>query len=138
MMIRRSRTGRIGVLALVGLLSGSLITALTATSSVPATRADHNLLSIGPNDLKPADCAGITVTTLLTGTGTFSGTGASELVLGGSGVDTIIAGGGDDCILGGGGNDSIQGQSGTDVCIGGPGTDTFGILGLGGCETEIQ
>ena len=135
-MIRR--TGRIGVLALVVVLSGSLITALTATSSVPGTRADHNLLSIGPNDLKPADCAGITVTTLLTGSGTFSGTGDSDLVLGGSGADTITAGGGNDCILGGGGNDSIRGESGTDVCIGGPGIDTFGILGSGGCETEIQ
>jgi Ca2+-binding RTX toxin-like protein len=135
-MIRR--TGRIGVLALVGALTASLITALTATNSVPATRADHNLLSIGPNDLKPAECAGITVTTLLPGSGTFSGTGASELVLGGSGADTITAGGGDDCILGGGGNDSIRGESGTDVCIGGPGIDTFGILGSGGCETEIQ
>jgi Ca2+-binding RTX toxin-like protein len=134
-MIRR--TGRVSALALVGVLSGSLITALTATTSVPATRADHNLLSIGANDLKPADCAGITVTTLLTETGSFSGTPASELVLGGSGADTIIAGGGDDCI-GGGGDDSIQGQSGTDVCIGGPDTDSFGILGLGGCETEIQ
>jgi hemolysin type calcium-binding protein len=100
--------------------------------------APHNLLSISPNDLKPASCAGITVTTLLTGTGAFSGTAASELVLGGSGVDTITAGGGDDCILGGGGNDSIQGQSGTDVCIGGPGFDTFGVIGLGGCDTEIQ
>jgi Ca2+-binding RTX toxin-like protein len=135
-MIRR--TGRIGVLALVGALTASLITALTATNSVPATRADHNLLSIGPNDLKPSDCAGITVTTLLTDSGTFSGTAASDLILGGSGADTITAGGGDDCILGGGGNDSIQGQSGTDVCIGGPGSDSFGFLGLGGCETEIQ
>lgn len=135
-MIRR--TGRFGVLALVGVLSASLITALTATNSVPATRADHNLLSIGPNDLKPPDCAGITVTTLLTGSGTFSGTGASELVLGGSGADTITAGGGNDCILGGGGDDSIQGQLGTDVCIGGPGTDSFGLPVVGGCETQID
>jgi Ca2+-binding RTX toxin-like protein len=88
--------------------------------------------------VKPAECAGITVTALVTGAGTFNGTAASELVLGGSGADTINAGGGDDCMLGGGGNDSIQGQAGTDVCIGGPGTDSFGILGLGGCETEIQ
>src|SRR5687768_4990805 len=122
-MIRR--TGRIGVLALVGVLSASLITALTATNSVPATRADHNLQSIGATDLKPAACSGITVTTLLTGSGTFSGTEASELVLGGSGADTITAGGGNDCILGGGGNDSIRGESGTDdVCIGGPGDDS--------------
>jgi Ca2+-binding RTX toxin-like protein len=132
------RTGRVGLLALVGVLLGSLITALAATNIVPVTRAGHNLLSIGANDLKPADCSGITVTTVLSGSGTIIGSGASELVLGGSAADTITAGGGDDCILGGGGNDSIQGQSGTDVCIGGPGTDSFGILGLGGCEVEIQ
>jgi Ca2+-binding RTX toxin-like protein len=132
------RTGRVGILALLGVLLGSLVTALAATNTVPGTRAGHNLLSIGANDLKPAACAGITVTTVLPGSGTISGSDASELILGGSGDDTITAGGGDDCILGGGGNDLIQGQSGTDVCIGGPGSDSFGFLGLGGCETEIQ
>lgn len=133
-MIRR-RTGRIGVLALVGVLSASLITALTATNSVPATRADHNLLSIGANDLKPTACSGINLTTVVFGS---TGTSSSELILGTSASDTINADDGDDCILGGGGNDSIRGQSGTDVCIGGPGIDTFGILDSGGCETEIQ
>lgn len=132
-MIRR--TGRIGVLALVGVLSASLITALTATNSVPATRADHNLLSIGANDLKPTACSGINVTTVVFGS---TGTSSSELILGTSASDTINADDGNDCILGGGGNDSIRGESGTDVCIGGPGIDTFGILGSGGCETEIQ
>lgn len=132
-MIRR--TGRIGVLGLVGVLSASLITALTATNSVPATRVGHNLLSIGANDLKPTACSGISVTTVVFGT---TGTAGSDLVLGGSGAETITGGEGDDCILGGGGNDSLHGELGTDVCIGGPGIDTFDILGPGGCETDIQ
>jgi Ca2+-binding RTX toxin-like protein len=126
-MIRR--TGRMGVLALVGVFSGSLITALTATSSVPGTRAGHNLISIGANDLKPSNCAGITLTAVANG----NGTAASELVLGSSAGDTMDGAGGDDCILGGGGIDSITGNSGTDVCIGGPGVDLFFT-----CETQIQ
>ena len=126
-MIRR--TGRIGVLALVGVLFGSVMTALTATSSVPGTRADHNLISIGANELKPTACSGIT----LTAVANVNGTAASELVLGTSGGDTMDGAGGDDCILGGGGIDSITGSSGTDVCIGGPGVDLFFT-----CETQVQ
>ena len=133
-MIRRA-----GVMAALVLLFGSLISAVAGSNSVPGTRADNNFFSIGANDVKPAPCAGITVTTVLIGSGIINGTGASELVLGSSGADTIDAAGGDDCILGGGGNDIITGGAGTDVCIGGPGIDTFGILGLfSGCETQIQ
>ena len=108
-------------------------TALTAGNTVPATNAGFVTRAIGACDLKPAACAGMTLTNLVVGTGTFNGTAGNDLILGGPGNDTINGKAGDDCILGGGGNDSINGGGGNDVCIGGPGNDTFA-----GCRTAIQ
>lgn len=108
--------------------------ALTAANTVPATRAGIRSQSIGPNDLKPTDCAGITLTALVVGTGDFEGGAANELILGGPGVDKIRGRDGNDCVLGGGGNDELRGDGGTDVCIGGPGTDSLDA----DCETRVQ
>lgn len=106
----------------------------TAANSVPGTRAGISSRSIGPQDLKPAACASLTLTSLVTGSGLINGTAAADLVLGSSGIDTVTAGNGDDCILGGGGADIISGGAGTDVCIGGPGVDVLDIT----CETATQ
>ena len=102
-------------------LVGALVLALTAANAVPATRLGRTIQTITANTLKPSSCSAITLSTTVTGTGTFSGTAAANLVLGSAAVDTITALGGNDCVLGGGGNDSIDGGAGTDVCIGGPG-----------------
>jgi Ca2+-binding RTX toxin-like protein len=107
--------------------------AITATNSVPPTRLGQSAQPIGANTLKPGACAGITLTDLVTGSGIFVATDASELVLGSAGGDTITAGGGDDCALGGAAIDTIVGGAGTDVCIGGAGLDVFLT-----CETQIQ
>lgn len=109
------------------------MTAIAATNTVPTTRVEDRSNSFNINYLKPSACAGITVTNLITGSGTITGTSGNDLILGGSGADIIDGSGGDDCILGGGGNDQITGGNGSDICIGGAGTDTFTT-----CESEIQ
>jgi Ca2+-binding RTX toxin-like protein len=107
--------------------------AVAASGSVPASYAGRSTHSVTANTLKPSSCASIVLSGVKSGSGTFSDTTASDLVLGGAAADTIRGLDGNDCILGGGGNDSLRGDAGTDVCIGGPGTDTFSY-----CETQIQ
>jgi Ca2+-binding RTX toxin-like protein len=107
---------------------------LTASTVVPASKAGRDTDSVTANVLKPSACAALTLAEVTTGSGAFSDSGYSDLVLGSAVVDTIRGQGGSDCILGGGGNDSLRGDGGTDVCIGGAGTDTF----HSSCETRIQ
>jgi Ca2+-binding RTX toxin-like protein len=110
--------------------------AFAAPVSVPVTRLSRTVLLITPNDLKPPECASVTVTKLLVVTGTggsVTGTSAAELILGGPNPDTLSGAAGDDCLLGGDGVDILDGGAGTDVCVGGPGLDVFI-----GCETAIQ
>jgi Ca2+-binding RTX toxin-like protein len=125
---------RVALLILVALGLLCAPSALTGANTVPASRAGTDTRAIGLNDAKPADCAGITVTTLVSGSGPIAGTSGNDLVLGSAAVDTVTAGLGNDCVLGGGGNDTIDGGAlGQDVCIGGPGTDTFVS-----CEVQVQ
>jgi Ca2+-binding RTX toxin-like protein len=135
-MARRRRGAVLVTGVLVVLAAG---TALTAANTVPQTKADESASAVGPNDLKPSACAGITVSTLVIGSGPIAGSGANELIIGGAGPDTITGLGGTDCIVAGGGADVIDGGLGTDVCIGGPGTDTFvTLVVVPTCETAIQ
>jgi Ca2+-binding RTX toxin-like protein len=106
---------------------------VTGANVVPATHAGVSTRATGPNDVKPSDCNGITVSARVSGSGIITGTAANELVLGSSAIDTISGLGGDDCAVGGGGGDVIDGGLGVDVCVGGPGTDTFVS-----CETQLQ
>jgi hypothetical protein len=101
---------RLGLLGLVGLLAGCAATAMTAQSTVPASHAGTITQAITPNDLKPSVCAGITVTNLVTGSGTVAGTSANDLILGSAGNDTL------------GAKDTTQGS---DCCVGGGGTNTY-------------
>jgi Ca2+-binding RTX toxin-like protein len=109
------------------------LTAVAATNTVPPTRVDSRSVFFDINHLKPAACAGITVTNLVTGSGALTGSEGNDLILGGPGADEINGLGGSDCILGGGGDDLINGGDGNDICIGGPGSDAFTD-----CEGEIQ
>lgn len=127
-----NRCMRLWPLAVLGLI-GAASTAQTAANTVTPTRAGYDARTAGPNDLKPDDCASITVTEKVNGSGLFSGSSAAELITGGSGGDVITAGGGDDCVIGGDGNDTLNGGAGSDVCVGGPGSDTFLS-----CEIQIQ
>ncbi len=124
----RAARGLLAVAAIVGL--GAI---LTAANSVPNTAIGQSGAAVTADALKPAACAGISLGSIVTGAGTFSGSGASDLVAASAGADTITALGGNDCVQGGGSDDDIDGGPGTDVCIGGPGTDTFTD-----CETTIQ
>lgn len=121
----------IGACGFVALVASGL--AFTNANIVPATRADDDNRAVVSNDKKPDQCASISITNLISGSGNIDGTSGNDLILGGSANDTIRGGGGNDCIVGGGGPDTIQGQGGTDVCIGGAGNDNFAS-----CETQIQ
>jgi hypothetical protein len=110
----------------------SLFSAFAAGISIPPVNIDYQPSSVNPDDFKPSECAGITLTNLVTGTGTITGTTGNDLILGSAAADTIDGLGGDDCILSGGGDDSITGGDGTaDICIGGPDNDSFTT-----CEAE--
>lgn len=118
----------------LALLLASIGSALATANTVAQSRAGVVVQPITANDLKPIECAGLNLTTVIAGSGTINGGSQSALILGSAGADTINGKGGSDCMLGGGGNDSFNGGNGNqDVCIGGPGTDTFK-----NCETTIQ
>jgi Ca2+-binding RTX toxin-like protein len=121
--------------AAVGAACGLVfVSALAATNTVSASRAERDVTSITVDQKKPTpDCNGITVTAIITGGA--NGGNADELVLGLAAADGNLRGmNGNDCIVGGGGNDALRGDNGTDVCIGVPETDTFHAT----CETQIQ
>lgn len=105
----------------------------TAANGVPTTKTDDNSVAITANDLKPAACASLNLTTVITGSGTINGTAGNDLITGSAGNDNISGNGGNDCILGGNGKDTLNGGTGTDVCIAGPSsTPTYK-----GCETQL-
>lgn len=106
---------------------------LTAANTVATSRLGQSVQTTTANTLKPSGCSSTALSTKVSGSGSFSGTSAANLLAGGSGADTISGLGGGDCLLGGAGGDVLNGGAGTDVCIGGPGTDTFTS-----CETQIQ
>lgn len=124
---------RLLTLGLVALIIISSVTAFAAVNTIPATNVAHQTVTVGINDLKPSTCAGWSLSNLVTGAGTITGTEGNDLILGSSSADTIDGLGGDDCILGGGGDDFITAEDGTDVCIGGPGNNIFT-----NCEIESQ
>lgn len=106
-------------LAIYGLFALILIGAMTAVAvanTVPSTRMSSQERLIHINDLKPAACSAINLTSVVTGSGAITGTEGNDLILASSGADNIDGLGGDDCIVGGGD---------TDICTGGLGTDTF-------------
>ena len=106
------------------------------STTTPGSSAGVTNDVTAPDDFKPSECAGITLTHIQTGSGVIIGIGnRNELILGSAGVDDIRGMLGADCILGGGGDDEIDGGKGpgTDICIGGGDAgDTFSF-----CETVI-
>lgn len=124
--------------ALAALTTAVLVgapTANTASSTVPAGRASNTADAVTADALKPAACAGISLTALVYGSGTISGAAGAvnELITASAGNDTITAGDGDDCVLAGGGVDLVSGEAGNDVLLGGPGDDH--IAGNAGDDT---
>lgn len=117
----------LSVFVLASLVLVSVFAAAAAANTVPDSRLDQISLNMLANQLKPAACNSINLTTIIicTGSGTCRGTGANNLILGTPGDDTIKAGNGTDCIIAGAGDDSVTGNSGVDICIEGPGFDTY-------------
>jgi Ca2+-binding RTX toxin-like protein len=118
---------------LLALILVSITSAFAAGLSIPSSNVGQQSILVTAEDIKPAACAGLYLTTIISGSGTLTGTTANDLIIGSAGADTIDGLGGDDCILGGNGDDFITGSDGMDICIGGPGTDTFTT-----CESENQ
>jgi Ca2+-binding RTX toxin-like protein len=116
---------------LVVALAASVVVGMTAANSVATSRAGDSSQAVTADTLKPVDCAGITLVSVVVGN---VGTNQAELLIGSTANDAMDGNQGNDCILGGGGADSLRGSQGTDVCIGGPGVDTFHPS----CETQIQ
>lgn len=113
----------------IGALLAVVTLALTAGVLVPETRLDVITRPARANDLKPTECVGIDLQTLVVGSGTVQGSTANDLILAGPTSDRVLGRGGDDCLVAGGGDDVLTGGAGNDVCLGGPGTD-----GYSGCE----
>lgn len=131
--MRFSLTLKIFALGSLALITVSIISAFAAGISIPASNIEKQTIAVTAEDIKPAACAGLSLTNIISGSGTLTGTPANDLIIGSALADTIDGGGGNDCILGGGGDDTLIGNEGTDVCLGGPGTDSFIT-----CETEVQ
>lgn len=119
--------------SLVALLSlvAAATSGLLASNSMPATKLGQTGTSVTADGLKPSACSSISVTNIVRGSTTITGTSGNDLILGSSGADVIDGGNGDDCIIGGAGLDTITGGAGTDVCIGHAGV-TFSS-----CETTV-
>jgi Ca2+-binding RTX toxin-like protein len=129
------RFGKVMLIVLTLLLASSMVFAVAASNTVPASRLDSNSQAITANTLKPSACAALTLTALVVcpGGGVCRGTNARELTLGSDQPEELRGQGGVDCLVGGDGDDTLRGGSGADVCIGGPGNDTFI-----NCATSIQ
>lgn len=125
---------RILAILLLAFMITGVTGAFTATNNVARSNVGKVSKSISANDLKPSACSGQSVSNIIKGSGTFSGTLGNDLILGSSGADVIDGQGGNDCILGGGGDDTLIGGDGNDACLGGPGTDSFDVT----CEKQVQ
>ena len=126
----------IGIILLLALIASVVIYAFAAAITVPFVRVDQDTLSVSPDDLKPPECDGITLTNIVDVGAGETGTPANDLILGTDKNDAEIRGGaGDDCILGGKGNErqrngtdwvpGLYGDEGNDVLIGGPGNNDY-------------
>ena len=120
---------------LITLILVSVVAAFAAGMIIEPSTIDLVSIPVSAEELKPSICT-MTLTDIVRGAGTITGTGSNELILGSSGNDTIDGGGGDDCILGSAGDDTINGGDGNDHIIGGDGNDTCtGGLGTNSFET---
>ena len=110
---------------LFALILVSITSVFAAGITMPSSNVGQESIPVMAEDIKPPACTSLYLTNIVSGSGTFMGTAANDLIIGSSGVDTIDGLGGNDCILGGGGDDILTGNEGTDVCIGGAGTNTL-------------
>jgi Ca2+-binding RTX toxin-like protein len=124
---------RVLFLGVLILTVASVVSAFAAGISISAANAGQQSVPLTAEDIKPAACASVSLTNIVRGNGTLTGTTGNDLIIGSAAADIIDGLGGNDCILGGGSDDSLIGNDGDDICLGGVGTDIFTD-----CETEIQ
>lgn len=145
-----SRLASFGMLTLALM---SIFSALAAANNVPISGKLDTTVALTPNNLKPSECAGLTLDTFVVGSGTVAGSSGNDLILGSTTADTIRGSSlavnnadGDDCILGGSGDDTLLGDAiwwtlfgdGNDVILGGGGNDTiYGDGYWGGSGNDI-
>lgn len=134
---RRRRTAGFAPRALLALpvLAALLLGyALTASNTVAASNAGTTALSITPNTLKPPECAAITLTSLVTGSGgnVESFTGGS-LIIGSASSETLKSSIGNNCVVGGAGTDTVDVRisGGTEFCI----VSSATVANARGCTT---
>jgi hypothetical protein len=100
---------------------------------VPATNIGQFTQAISPSQLEPSECIsnGVTVTSIISGSGTITPTAPDQLVLGSSGNDTLDDSSreGDDCMVGGAGTDSFTGwKHHNDLCVVSTATQNSGTI----------
>ena len=125
----RARRGRrlLAVLLAASVGLGFVTTrAFTAANVVPVTNISQFTQAITPAQLEPAECsnAGVTVTTIVAGSGAVTSTASNQLVLGSSGVDTLSDNSfATDCMVGGASVDTFNSvKNAGDLCIVSTGT----------------
>ena len=111
--------------SLVALVTISIISALSAANTVPASKVYNVSFAINANALKPTECAALNLANIIIIADGDNPTNKNDLILGTPGNNTINGNGGIDCILGGSGDDTLKGGNGQDILIGGPGNDAL-------------
>lgn len=120
---RRARVVISLAAATTAALTLTCVPVLTANNVVSAGHLSAVSRTVAPNDMKPVQCVGITLTAKQAGSGVMSvATSDPTLVLGSADSDIITGNSGDDCIVGGGGSDTLDGGAGYDICISSSGT----------------
>ncbi len=123
-MFRKRKAISILLVAFLLIIALSIFYVFSAVNIVPSGRIDEITEPIDPNDLKPSECNGIPLTTIVNLALGDSPTSGNDLILGTGKADTIDGLGGDDCIWGGDKNDNLTGGDGDDVILGGAKKDS--------------
>ena len=120
-----SIVARGGAALLAVAVVSTLTVSLTASNTVPVSRASKVFYGGAVSQGAPTGCSAVAanLTSLVQHTGTFSNSTSNALILGGSGVDKITDTGNYNCIVAGGGKDNVTARS-TSVCIIGPSSGT--------------
>jgi len=137
-----SKFFKLSLLILFTLILFSGMSAYTAANTISNSHVGQYSDPIGPNDLKPAACMGISLSNIVSIGDGGSATNGNDLIAGTPNRDLFSGLDGNDCILGGDGDDSLyfififlsldglHGGNGNDVILGGAGTDI--LYGEGG------
>jgi hypothetical protein len=111
---------KISLVVIIGILLANINHGLADTSWVSESGLSDAIVQnpITPNDLKPSECAGLDLNNLVSGSGSFEGTAANDLIAGSATTDGIDSLEGDDCVVGGDGDDLLDGgQGGTSETV---------------------